>query len=35
MRPLLEATGVAPQPQQVREPRKDPFFFWSESDFVK
>jgi len=28
MRPLLEAIGVDPQPQQVREPRKDPFFFW-------
>jgi len=33
MRPFLEAIGVPPQPQQVREPRKDPFFFWSESDF--
>ncbi len=35
MRPFLEAIGVPPQPQQVREPRKDPFFFWSESDFKK
>jgi sulfite reductase alpha subunit len=35
MRPLLEAIGVDPQPQQVREPRKDPFFFWSDSDFEK
>jgi sulfite reductase alpha subunit len=35
MRPLLEAIGVDPQPQQVKEPRKDPFFFWSESDFKK
>ena len=34
MRPFLEAIGVPPQPQQVREPRKDPFFFWSESDFT-
>ena len=33
MRPFLEAIGVPPQPQQVYEPRKDPFFFWSESDF--
>jgi sulfite reductase alpha subunit len=33
MRPFLEAIGVPPQPQQVKEPRKDPFFFWSESDF--
>jgi len=35
MRPFLEAIGVPPQPQQVKEPRKDPFFFWSESDFEK
>jgi sulfite reductase alpha subunit len=35
MRPLLEAIGVDPQPQQVKEPRKDPFFFWAESDFAK
>ena len=35
MRPFLEAIGVDPQPQQVYEPRKDPFFFWSESDFAK
>ncbi len=35
MRPLLEAIGRPPVPQQVKEPRKDPFFFWSESDFVK
>lgn len=33
MRPFLEAIGVPPQPQQVKEPRKDPFFFWAESDF--
>ncbi len=35
MRPFLEAIGVDPQPQQVYEPRKDPFFFWAESDFAK
>lgn len=35
MRAFLEAIGVPPQPQQVKEPRKDPFFFWSESDFKK
>ena len=35
MRPLLEAIGVDPMPQQVKEPRKDPFFFWAESDFNK
>lgn len=35
MRPFLEAIGVDPQPQQVYEPRKDPFFFWAESDLKK
>ncbi|MBI5057968.1 MAG: dissimilatory-type sulfite reductase subunit alpha [Nitrospirae bacterium] len=35
MRPFLEHIGVPPQPQQVKEPRKDPFFFWSESDFKR
>ena len=35
MRPFLEAIGVDPQPQQVFEPRKDPFFFWSESDLER
>jgi sulfite reductase alpha subunit len=35
MRPFLEAIGVPPQPQQVFEPRKDPFFFWKEEDFDK
>jgi sulfite reductase alpha subunit len=35
MRPFLEAIGVDPQPQQVYEPRKDPFFFYQESDFEK
>jgi sulfite reductase alpha subunit len=35
MRPFLEAIGVPPLPQQVKEPRKDPFFFWAESDFQK
>jgi sulfite reductase alpha subunit len=35
MRPFLEHIGVPPQPQQVKAPRKDPFFFWSESDFKK
>jgi sulfite reductase alpha subunit len=33
MRHFLDAIGVAPQPQQVYEPRKDPFFFWGEEDF--
>lgn len=35
MRPFLEAIGVDPQPQQVYEPRKDPFFFWADSDLEK
>jgi sulfite reductase alpha subunit len=35
MRPFLEAIGVPPQPQQVFEPRKDPFFFWKEEDLKK
>lgn len=35
MRSFLEAIGVPPMPQQVKEPRKDPFFFWAESDFKK
>ena len=35
MRPLLEAADIPPVPQQVKEPRKDPFFFWSDSDFEK
>lgn len=35
MRPFLEAIGVPPQPQQVKEPRKDPFFFFSDEDFEK
>jgi sulfite reductase alpha subunit len=33
MRHFLDTIGVAPQPQQIYEPRKDPFFFWSEEDF--
>ncbi len=35
MRPFLEAIGVPPQPQQVKEPRKDPFFFFKDEDFEK
>jgi sulfite reductase alpha subunit len=35
MRPFLDAIGEKPVPQQVREPRKDPFFFYQESDFEK
>jgi sulfite reductase alpha subunit len=35
MRSFLEFIGVAPMPQQVFEPRKDPFFFYEERDFQK
>jgi sulfite reductase alpha subunit len=35
MREFLEAIGVPPQPQQVFEPRKDPFFFWKDEDLTK
>jgi sulfite reductase alpha subunit len=35
MREFLEAIGVPPQPQQIKEPRKDPFFFFKEEDFEK
>ncbi|MBI5408171.1 MAG: dissimilatory-type sulfite reductase subunit alpha [Nitrospirae bacterium] len=35
MRPLLEAIGQPPVPQQVKEPRKDPFFFFKPEDFEK
>jgi sulfite reductase alpha subunit len=32
MRSFLEFIGVDPQPQQIKSPRKDPFFFWDEKD---
>ncbi len=32
MREFLERIGVDPVPQQVKEPRRDPFFFWTEED---
>lgn len=35
MRSMLEFIGVPPMPQQVKAPRKDPFFFWSEEDLTK
>lgn len=35
MRGFLEHIGVPPAPQQVKEPRKDPFFFWKEEDLTK
>ncbi len=35
MRSFLEAIGVPPQPQQIKEPRKDPFFFFKEEDIAR
>ena len=34
MRSFLEAIGVAPQPQQIKEPRKDPFMFYTDEDMA-
>lgn len=35
MRSFLSYIGVPPQPQQVKEPRKDPFWFFEEEDIEK
>ncbi len=35
MREFLEFIGVEPVPQQIKEPRRDPFFFWTEEDLQK
>jgi sulfite reductase alpha subunit len=35
MRSFLNYIDVAPQPQQVKEPRKDPFWFFEEEDIEK
>ncbi|HAM50886.1 MAG TPA: dissimilatory-type sulfite reductase subunit alpha [Nitrospiraceae bacterium] len=35
MREFLEYIGLDPVPQQVKEPRRDPFFFWTEEDLQK
>lgn len=35
MREFLEYIGVEPVPQQIKEPRRDPFFFWTEEDLQK
>lgn len=32
MRPFLEYMGLKPLPHMVKEPRRDPFFFWAKSD---
>ncbi|MFZ2198899.1 MAG: sulfite reductase, dissimilatory-type subunit alpha, partial [Thermodesulfovibrionales bacterium] len=34
MRSFLEAIGVPPAPQQIKEPRKDPFMFYTEEDIA-
>jgi sulfite reductase alpha subunit len=35
MREFLEYVGLPPIPQQVKEPRRDPFWFWTEEDLAK
>lgn len=35
MRSFLEAIGVEPHPAQIKEPRKDPFFFFKEEDIER
>ncbi len=35
MRSFLEAIDVPPLPQQIKEPRKDPFFFFKEEDIAR
>ncbi|VAX26844.1 Dissimilatory sulfite reductase, alpha subunit [hydrothermal vent metagenome] len=32
---FLKEVGLKPQPAMVKEPRRDPFFFWSEEDLEK
>lgn len=32
---FLKETGIEPHPAMVKEPRRDPFFFWSEEDIEK
>ena len=35
MREFLEYIGLDPIPQMVKEPRRDPFWFWTEEDLTK
>lgn len=35
MRSFLDAIGMPPVPQQIKEPRKDPFWFFQEEDLEK
>jgi sulfite reductase alpha subunit len=32
---FLRETGIEPHPAMVKEPRRDPFFFWTEADIEK
>ncbi|MDH5767395.1 MAG: dissimilatory-type sulfite reductase subunit alpha [Nitrospirota bacterium] len=35
MRSFLEAIGVEPIPQMIKEPRRDPFFFFKDEDIMR
>ncbi|HMK55511.1 MAG TPA: dissimilatory-type sulfite reductase subunit alpha [Dissulfurispiraceae bacterium] len=35
MREFLEYIGLDPLPQMVKEPRRDPFWFWTDEDLTK
>jgi sulfite reductase alpha subunit len=32
---FLKGVGLTPHPAMVKEPRRDPFFFWDESDIIR
>ncbi len=34
MRDFLEYVGIQPDPRMVKEPRRDPFYFWKEEELV-
>jgi sulfite reductase alpha subunit len=34
MREFLEYVGLQPDPRMVKEPRRDPFFFWKEEELI-
>jgi len=34
MREYLEYVGLQPDPRMVKEPRRDPFFFWKEEELI-
>jgi sulfite reductase alpha subunit len=35
MRSFLEGIGVEPIPQMIKEPRRDPFFFFKDEDIMR